>query len=275
MPASCVTSFGSGDGSKMLRARDDAAQTVDGPGILRVDDRARCRSNRRSHPSTSPSMLARLPPALRGVLTGLTLGLNTLLLTLCMVPPALLKLLVPVDGVRRGCDHALTALASTWVAINNAWIAAVRPARWDVPGRREPAPARLVPGVEQPPELGRHPGAAAHLPRPHSVPEVLPEAGADLGAGDRAGLVGAGLPVHEARQGPGRAQQRPEDDARGLREVQAHSDLGHQLRRGHPLHAGQARAAERAPTATCSSPRSAASASRWRRWASSSRPCST
>ena len=79
-------------------------------------------------------MLARLPTALRGVLTGLTLGLNTLLLTLCMVPPALLKLLVPVDGVRRGCDHALTTLASTWVAINNAWIAAVHPARWDVRG---------------------------------------------------------------------------------------------------------------------------------------------
>ncbi len=71
--------------------------------------------------------------------------------------------------------------------------------------RREPAPARLVPGVEQSSDLGRHPGAAAHLPRPHSVPEVLPEAGADLGAGDRSGLVGAGLSVHEARQRPGRA----------------------------------------------------------------------
>jgi 1-acyl-sn-glycerol-3-phosphate acyltransferase len=79
-------------------------------------------------------MLARLPPTLRGVLTGLALGLSTLLLTLCMVPPALLKLLVPLHGVRRGCDHALTALASAWVAFNNAWIAAVRPATWDVTG---------------------------------------------------------------------------------------------------------------------------------------------
>jgi 1-acyl-sn-glycerol-3-phosphate acyltransferase len=79
-------------------------------------------------------MLARLPPALRGVLTGLTLGLNTLLLASCMVPPALLKLLVPLEGVRRGCDHALTALASAWVATNNAWIAAVNPAPWDVQG---------------------------------------------------------------------------------------------------------------------------------------------
>jgi 1-acyl-sn-glycerol-3-phosphate acyltransferase len=79
-------------------------------------------------------MLSRLPPALRGALTGITLALNTVVLTLCMVPPALLKLIVPVDAVRRSCDRALTALASAWVAINNAWIAAVRPVSWDVQG---------------------------------------------------------------------------------------------------------------------------------------------
>jgi len=33
-----------------------------------------------------------------------------------------------------------------------------------------------------------------------------------------------------------------EDHAPCLREVQAHPHVGHQLRRGHPLHAGQARA---------------------------------
>jgi 1-acyl-sn-glycerol-3-phosphate acyltransferase len=79
-------------------------------------------------------MLARLPAALRGVLTGLTLGANTVLVSALMVPPAVLKLIVPVDTVRRGCDHALNALASGWVAVNNAWIAAVRPVHWDVQG---------------------------------------------------------------------------------------------------------------------------------------------
>ena len=79
-------------------------------------------------------ILARLPAALRGVLTGLTLGLNTLFITLLMVPPALLKLLVPALPVRRICDRALNALASGWVAINSAWIAVVSPARWDVQG---------------------------------------------------------------------------------------------------------------------------------------------
>ena len=80
-------------------------------------------------------ILARLPPALRGALTGATLGLNTVLVTLSLVLPALLKLLLPLPAVRRVADHALNALASTWVAINSGWIGAVRPAaRWDVQG---------------------------------------------------------------------------------------------------------------------------------------------
>lgn len=79
-------------------------------------------------------MLARLPAAVRGGLTGLALGLNTLAVCLCMVPPALLKLVAPAEAVRRGCDRALNALASGWVANNNAWIAAVRPGTWSVEG---------------------------------------------------------------------------------------------------------------------------------------------
>ena len=80
-------------------------------------------------------MLASLPAALRGGLTGLTLGLNTVVVFSCMIPPALLKLLFKSGAVRSAIDHALTTLASRWVAINNAWIVAVRPdARWDVTG---------------------------------------------------------------------------------------------------------------------------------------------
>ena len=80
-------------------------------------------------------MLSLLPAPLRGAVTGLVLGLNTLLVALSLVPPALFKLLVPLAGAHRSADRALNALASAWVAINNAWIAAVRPsARWDVQG---------------------------------------------------------------------------------------------------------------------------------------------
>ena len=75
-----------------------------------------------------------LPATLRGVLTAVTLVLSTTLLTLMMMLPALLKALLPVHGLRVLCDRALTALASAWVAINNGWIAAVRPAKWDVQG---------------------------------------------------------------------------------------------------------------------------------------------
>ncbi len=82
-------------------------------------------------------MLSRLPAALRGGLTGFTLGLNTLIVTASLALPSLLKLLLPFDAVRRGCDRVLTALASGWVAVNNAWIAAVRPVQWDVQGVNE------------------------------------------------------------------------------------------------------------------------------------------
>ena len=75
-----------------------------------------------------------LPAPLRGAVSSLLLASSTPLLTLLMAPPALLKLVVPALPVRRACDRVLTALAATWVAINNAWIAAVSPAPWDVQG---------------------------------------------------------------------------------------------------------------------------------------------
>jgi 1-acyl-sn-glycerol-3-phosphate acyltransferase len=75
-----------------------------------------------------------LPATVRGVVTSFILGLNTLVMSALLVPPSLVKLLVPVDRVRRTCDRALNALATRWVATNDAWIAAVNPARWDVQG---------------------------------------------------------------------------------------------------------------------------------------------
>lgn len=79
-------------------------------------------------------MLSRLPVPLRGALTATILGLNTLIIALSLVPPALLKLLVPAKAVRRVCDRLMNGLASLWVGNNNAWIAAVNPATWDVRG---------------------------------------------------------------------------------------------------------------------------------------------
>jgi 1-acyl-sn-glycerol-3-phosphate acyltransferase len=79
-------------------------------------------------------MIRRLPAPLRGALTATILGLNTLVISLSLVPPALVKLLVPGHAVRRVCDRLMNGLASLWVGNNNAWIAAVSPAPWDVQG---------------------------------------------------------------------------------------------------------------------------------------------
>jgi 1-acyl-sn-glycerol-3-phosphate acyltransferase len=79
-------------------------------------------------------MLSRLPAPLRGVVTATILGLNTVIISLCLVPPALAKLLLPAQAVRRVCDRLMNGLASLWVGNNNAWIAAVSPAAWDVQG---------------------------------------------------------------------------------------------------------------------------------------------
>lgn len=72
--------------------------------------------------------------SVRGALNGLLLGVNTLLTFTLMVPPALVKLLVPADRVRNGCDRVLNALAGGWVAVNNAWIAVACPAPWQIRG---------------------------------------------------------------------------------------------------------------------------------------------
>ena len=79
-------------------------------------------------------MLSHLPAPLRGTLTSTLLGLNTLVVASSLMPPALLKLLLPAKAVRRVCDRLMNGLASLWVGTNNAWIAAVSPRQWDVQG---------------------------------------------------------------------------------------------------------------------------------------------
>ncbi len=79
-------------------------------------------------------MLVHLPVPVRGAITSVILGLNTLIVASSLMPPALVKLLVPAKAVRRECDRFMNGLASLWVGINSAWIAAVSPREWDVQG---------------------------------------------------------------------------------------------------------------------------------------------
>jgi 1-acyl-sn-glycerol-3-phosphate acyltransferase len=78
---------------------------------------------------------ALLPPVARGVLAGLSIALLTLAGIVPMLLLALLKLGVPVAGVRRACDRAINGIARLWIGNNTRWIGAVNPRmRWDVRG---------------------------------------------------------------------------------------------------------------------------------------------
>ncbi|MEJ8812169.1 acyltransferase [Variovorax ureilyticus] len=72
----------------------------------------------------------RLPAVVRGIGSGLVLGLNTLAGFAPMVVPALGKGVLPAGRLRNACDRLLNAIAGRWVAINNAWIAAVCREPW-------------------------------------------------------------------------------------------------------------------------------------------------
>jgi 1-acyl-sn-glycerol-3-phosphate acyltransferase len=75
-----------------------------------------------------------LKPIVQGFLNAAVLAFSTPIGVGLMVVPALLKLLLPIEAVRRVCDRVLTLLASAWVRTNNAWIASANPAAWDVQG---------------------------------------------------------------------------------------------------------------------------------------------
>lgn len=71
---------------------------------------------------------------LRGVTALLLLVLNTLFWSIPILAGALLKLLLPFEGVRRRVDPLLNAFANAWVACNSGWMRLTQPTRWDVQG---------------------------------------------------------------------------------------------------------------------------------------------
>ncbi|MDM4767314.1 acyltransferase [Pelomonas sp. SE-A7] len=77
--------------------------------------------------------LSRFVPApLLGLISGLLLGLNTLVTFTLMIVPALLKLVLPFT--RKPCDRLLNALASSWVARNSVWLSLLERSPWQVEG---------------------------------------------------------------------------------------------------------------------------------------------
>jgi 1-acyl-sn-glycerol-3-phosphate acyltransferase len=73
--------------------------------------------------------------SVRGALCALLLVVSTVVLSLALLAPALLKRALPLATVGRGCDRLLIGLAGAWVALNKRWMdAGGRSARWDVQG---------------------------------------------------------------------------------------------------------------------------------------------
>ena len=71
---------------------------------------------------------------IKGSIAAVVLVTNTVFFVILMVPFALAKLIAPFKPVRRVVDRVLNALASYWIGINSAWMAAVGRTHWDVQG---------------------------------------------------------------------------------------------------------------------------------------------
>jgi 1-acyl-sn-glycerol-3-phosphate acyltransferase len=75
-----------------------------------------------------------LPAPLRGAISALLLGLNTIVCVLVLFPLAVIKFAVPADAVRRRLDPMLNAIAQAWITFNGLWIALAGNVRWNVSG---------------------------------------------------------------------------------------------------------------------------------------------
>ncbi|MBY4947550.1 acyltransferase [Cupriavidus respiraculi] len=69
-----------------------------------------------------------------GVLSFVLLALNTIFWCVPVFALSVLKVLLPVPGVRRHIDAMLNQLAAGWIGCNNAWIGLLQREPWEVTG---------------------------------------------------------------------------------------------------------------------------------------------
>ncbi|WP_417513612.1 acyltransferase [Marinobacter sp.] len=79
-------------------------------------------------------MLDFLPAPLKGTLAALFVLLNTLVLFPFLMLFALLKLVLPVISVRKGCTLVLNTIARVWIGVNNLVMDTLHKVEWDVRG---------------------------------------------------------------------------------------------------------------------------------------------
>ena len=73
----------------------------------------------------------------RGVVSALLLGINTLFWCLLILLLALVKLAIPVKPVRVKIDRALNGIATRWVAGNSGWMRLTQRTEWYIAGLDE------------------------------------------------------------------------------------------------------------------------------------------
>ncbi|WP_339781616.1 acyltransferase [uncultured Marinobacter sp.] len=79
-------------------------------------------------------MLYFLPAPLKGTLAALSVLVNTLVLFPFLMLFALLKLVLPVIAIRKGCTVVLNNIARLWIGVNNLVMDVLHQVEWDVRG---------------------------------------------------------------------------------------------------------------------------------------------
>jgi len=82
-------------------------------------------------------MLSFLPPLARGVIAATLLGLNSCFWCTLLFAVAIVKLIVPLAGVRTVTDRVLNSIAMGWIACNSGWMRLTQDTQWDVAGFEE------------------------------------------------------------------------------------------------------------------------------------------
>ncbi|MGB1478340.1 MAG: acetyltransferase, partial [Marinobacter salsuginis] len=82
-------------------------------------------------------MLDFLPAPLKGTLAALLILFNTLVLFPVLLVFALLKLVLPITSVRKGCTVVLNTIAWVWIGFNNLLMDLLHKVDWDVRGIKD------------------------------------------------------------------------------------------------------------------------------------------
>ena len=85
-------------------------------------------------------MIRSLLSTLRGSISLLLYGINTVVLVPPLLVVALFKWIIPHSGWRRGCDKVLNGIAGLWISINNWNIRYIHRVRWDISGLENLSP---------------------------------------------------------------------------------------------------------------------------------------